>query len=141
MAGNGTTVDTAEPGSITLRQLYRSIQDQLALTIERSLALGKKSLAGRLDDVLLRQRFWEEDIRLEDGALSDLEANDAVASSIIRRHLDEIRLLLRDINGTISGSHRYDRSLSPPHSSGFARLKRGEISFKLVLFHQRFSTT
>ena len=107
MAGNDSTVDTAEPGSITLCEFYKSIQDQLVLTIERSLNLGKKSLAGRLDDVLLRQRFWEEDIGLEDGALSDLEANDAVASSIIWRYLDEIRLLLRDINATIAGLNRY----------------------------------
>lgn len=107
MAGNESTGDTAEPGSITLRQFYRSIQDQLVLTIERSLNLGKKSLAGRLDDVLLRQRFWEEDIGLEDGALSDLEANDAVASSIIWRYLDEFRLLLGDINASIAGLNKY----------------------------------
>ena len=89
----------------TLRDLYKSIQDQLGLTIERSLNLGDKSLAGRLDDVLLRQKFWEEDIRMEDGALSDLEANDASASSIIRLYLNEIHLLLHDIYGTMSESH------------------------------------
>ncbi len=102
--GDDTHVDPSKPPSITLQELYKSIQDQLVLTIERSLNLGKKHLAGRLDDVLLRQRFWEEDIRLEDGALSDLEANDALASFIIRRYLDEIRHLLSCISEAISGS-------------------------------------
>ena len=107
MAGNESTGNTAEPGSITLPEFYSSVQDQLVRTIERSLDLGKKSLAERLDDVLLRQRFWEEDIGLEDGALSSLEANDAVASSIISRYLDEIRFLLRDINASFAGPTRY----------------------------------
>ncbi|KAL9136562.1 MAG: hypothetical protein Q9175_002238 [Cornicularia normoerica] len=104
MAENDTNVVTEDPGSIPLRELYRSIQDQLVLTIEKSLDLGKESLAGRLDDILLRQRFWEEDIHLEKGALSDLEANDVLASSIIRLYFDDIRDLLRDINGMISQS-------------------------------------
>lgn len=107
MAGNISTVSTAEPDSTALRQLYTSIQDQLEATIEKCLDLDKTSVAGRLDDVLLRQRFWEEDIRLEDGALSDLEANDALASSIIRRYLNEIQHLLYDIDGIVSGSSRY----------------------------------
>lgn len=107
MAEIDTNVVTEDLGSIPLRELYRSIQDQLVLTIEKSLDLGKESLAGRLDDILLRQRFWEEDIHLEKGALSDLEANDVLASSIIRLYFDDIRLLLQDISGTISESDRY----------------------------------
>ena len=99
-------------GSITLSDLYKSAQDQLVLTIERSLDLGKEDIAVRLDDVLLRQRFWEEDIRLEDGALSNLEVNDALASSIIRRYLEDILHSLHGINDTLSGSLRYV-SLTP----------------------------
>ncbi len=100
-------MDSADPASITLQELYKSTQDQLVLTIEKSLDSGKKDLAGRLDDVLLRQRFWAEDIHLEDGALSDLEANDALASSIIHRYLDEIRHLLNGISKAMSRSSEY----------------------------------
>lgn len=113
MAGDGRDVDPAEPRSTTLRELYQSTQDQLVLLIERSLDLDRKDLAGRLDDILLRQRFWEDDIRLGDGALSNLEANDALASSIIRRYLDEIRHLLDEINGAFSVPFTYV-SLFPP---------------------------
>ncbi|KAL9064696.1 MAG: hypothetical protein Q9161_008704 [Pseudevernia consocians] len=105
MAENDIDADTAGRELLTLRDLYMSIQDQLGLNIERSLNLGDKSLAGRFDDVLLRQKFWEEDIRMEDGALSDLEANDASASSIIRLYLDEIFFLLHDIYSTMDIFH------------------------------------
>ena len=105
-----TNVDLAEPESTTLQELYKATQDQLVLTIERSLDSGKKDLAGRLDDVLLRQKFWEEDIRLEDGALPDLEANDTLASSIIRYYLDEIRHQLQDVIRAISSSSEYVQS-------------------------------
>lgn len=99
-------MDCAEFESTTLRELYNSVQVQLELAIERSLDLGKKDIAGRLDDILLRQRFWEEDIRLEDGALADLEANDVVASSIIRRYLYEILHLLHDVSKATSGTSK-----------------------------------
>ena len=95
---------TAEVGSITLYELYRSVQDQLRQTMERSLDNGDRSLAGRLDDVLIQQRFWECDIHLKDGALSDLEASDTMASSIIRRYLDEIESLLSKIYRSMCGT-------------------------------------
>ena len=104
MAENDTDID--EPASIPLWDLYKSIQDQLRLTLERCLDMGKQSLAGRLDDILLRQTLWEEDIHLKDGALSHLEASDTFASSTIRLYLDDIRLLLHDINGAISESEK-----------------------------------
>ena len=66
--------------------------------MERSLDFGNQSIARRLDDVLIRQRFWEYDIHLDDGALSDLEASDTVAASIIRRYLDEIEGSLAEMN-------------------------------------------
>ena len=66
--------------------------------MERSLDVGNQSLAERLDDVLIRQRFWEYDIHLQDGALSDLEASDTVASSIIRRYLDDMERSLVEMN-------------------------------------------
>ena len=97
MAGDDIDMDPVELGSIPLHDLYKTTQDQLLSIIERSLDQNKKDLAGQLDDILLRQRFWEDDIRLDDGALSNLEANDALASSIIRHYLDEIRHLLEDI--------------------------------------------
>lgn len=107
MVGDGRDEDPAEPRSTTLREFYQSIQDQLVLLIERSLDLDRKDLAGLLDDILLRQRFWEDDIRLGDGALSNLEANDALASSIIRRYLDEIRHLLYEISRDFSVPFTY----------------------------------
>ena len=108
MGEDDTKVEPGEPESlITLHDLYKSAQDYLIRTTERSLDLGRKDLAGNLDDVLLRQRFWEDDIQLEEGALSGLEANDVVASSIIRRYLDEILHLLHDIDRVLSVSSRY----------------------------------
>ena len=98
MAEKGTSTHSVEVGSITLHDLYGSVQDQLRQTVERSLDVGHQSLAGRLDDVLIRQRFWEYDIHLKDGALSDLEASDTVASSIIRRYLNEIVRSLSKMN-------------------------------------------
>ncbi len=109
-----TNLDSADPRPITLRELYRSVQDQLVLTIEKSLDLGKVDLARRLGGVLFRQRLWEMDISMEDGALSDLEANDALAASIIRNCLDDIRRLLHNINEIISGSSRYVLSIRTP---------------------------
>ncbi len=114
MDKNDTNLDSAEPRSITLRDLYTSVQDQLVLTIEKSLDLGKEDLARRLDDVLLRQRFWEADIHMEDGALSDLEANDALAASIIGHYIYDIRRLLHNINEIISGSSKYVLSIRIP---------------------------
>ena len=108
MGEDDTQVEPAEPESLlTLHVFYKSTQNHLITTTERSLDLDKKDLAGKLDDVLLRQRFWEDDIQLEDGALSDLEANDAVASSIIRRYLYETLHLLHDIDRVLGVSSRY----------------------------------
>lgn len=102
MGEDNTKVEAAEPGSlITLDSFYKSTQHHLITTTKRSLDFDKKDLAGRLDDVLLRQRFWEDDIHLDDGALSDLEANDRLASSIIRRYLDDISYLLHEIDKTL----------------------------------------
>ena len=98
MAEKSTSTHTVELGSITLHELYESIQGQLRQTMERSLDIGNQSLAERLDDVLIRQRFWEYDIHLEDGALSGLETSDTVASSIIRRYLNEIERSLAEMN-------------------------------------------
>lgn len=105
MSRDDEDVDIAEPRSMTLHNLYRSTQGQLVQAIEKCLDLGKKNLAARLDGVLLRQRFWEEDIGMGDGTLSNLEAKAEFASSIIRHYLDRMVLLLSDINGTIAGSH------------------------------------
>ena len=108
MGEDDTKVEPGEPESlITLHDLYKSAQDYLIRTTEKSLDMDRKDLAGRLDDVLLRQRFWEDDIQLEEGALSSLEANDIVASSIIRRYLDDILHLLHDIDRILSLSPRY----------------------------------
>ena len=108
MGEDDKEVEPAEPESlITLHDFYKSTQDHLIKTTERSLDLDRKDLAEKLDDVLLRQRFWEDDIQLEEGALSDLEANDAVASSIIRRYLDEILRLLHDFDDMLSIPLRY----------------------------------
>lgn len=89
MAGNDTNVDTAELELLPLQDLYGSIQDHLRWTIEEFSILGRRTLAGHIDDVLLRQKLWEVDICLQDGALSDLEASDVLAFSIIRLSLDE----------------------------------------------------
>ena len=108
MGEDDTEAETTEPESlITLHDFYKSTQDHLIATTERSLDLDRKDLAEKLDDVLLRQRFWEEDIQLEEGALSDLEANDAVASSIIRRYLDEILCLLHEFDEMLATPLRY----------------------------------
>ena len=101
MAHNDKSVDTAELGLLSLQDIYKTVQDQLTSTIQRSLDMGRTSLAERLDDVLLRQRFWEVDIHFEDGALSDLAASDKLASSIVRDCLNEIRLSLHHINENI----------------------------------------
>ena len=102
MGGDDTEKETAEPGlPITLHDFYKSTQDHLIATTERCLDFDRKDLAARLDDVLLRQRFWEDDIHLDDGALSDLEANDRLASSIIRRYLDDISYLLHEIDNIL----------------------------------------
>ena len=103
MGEDNTEVEPTEPGSlITLHDFHKSTQDHLITTTERSLDLDRKDLAEKLDDVLLRQRFWEDDIQLVEGALSDLEANDAVASSIIRRYLGEILRLLHNSDEMLS---------------------------------------
>ena len=104
MAGQSTNIRTEDVNSITLHQLYGSIQDQLRQTIVRSLDIGNQTLAGQLDDVLIRQKFWEYDIHLKDGALSDLEASDTVASSVIRRYLVEIGSLLSKVDRTMYGT-------------------------------------
>ena len=98
MAGKSTSTLTVEVGSITLHELYGSLQDSLRQTMERSLDVGNQSLAERLDDVLIRQRFWEYDIHLKDGALSDLEASDTVGSSKIRRYLNDMKRSLAAMN-------------------------------------------
>ena len=114
MSGGKAAVDTPEVGMIKLPELYISTQERLRSTMENSLDSGKVHLAERLDDVLMRQGFWEDDIHIEDGALVDLEAYDAVASSIIRGFLDEINGHLDEIgnsfsatNRNVSGSPRY----------------------------------
>ena len=107
MDGDETDVEPAQPDSfVTLHELYKSTQDHLIATIERSLDSDRKELAGKLDDVLLRQRFWEDDIQFEDGALSRLDAYDAVASFIIRHYLDEISRLLYAIVSILSEQSR-----------------------------------
>ena len=99
-------MNPAPAASTSLHDLYKSTQDQLIQVTGRSLDLEKEELARQLDDVLLRQRFWEEDIDLDGGALSDLETSDALASAIIRRYLDEIRRLLHVINEAFSKSSK-----------------------------------
>ena len=102
MGEDNTEKEAAEPGCpITLHDFYKSTQDHLIKTTERSLNLDRKDLAGRLDDVLLRQRFWEDDINLDDGGLSDLDTYDELASSIIRRYLSDISHLLHEIDSIL----------------------------------------
>ena len=111
---SNAAVGTPEVGLFKLPKLYTFTQDRLRSTMEKSLDSGRVYLAERLDDVLMRQSFWEDDIHVEDGALIDLEAYDVVASSIIRGfldeiigHLDEIDSSLSATNRTVSGSPRY----------------------------------
>ena len=106
-----TKSDSAEPGSITLHELYRSLHDQLVLTIKKSRDLGKKSLAWRLHEVLLRQIFMEHDLHVVDVSLSNIEANYAIASSMIRNDLRDILFWLRRIEGNISESSEYVLSI------------------------------
>ena len=120
MSGGNAAVDTPEVGLIKLPKLYTSTQDRLRSTMQNSLRSGKVYLAERLDDVLMRQGFWEYDIHVEDGALVDLEAYDRVASSIIRGFLDEINGHLDEIDNscsatsrTVSGSPRYVLTVFP----------------------------
>ena len=120
MSGGKAAVDTPGVDMIKLPELYSSTQDRLRSTMKNSLDSGKVYLAERLDDILMRQGFWEDEIHVEDGALLDLEAYDAVASSIIRGffdeingHLDEIDNSLLATNRTVSGSPRYVLTFFP----------------------------
>lgn len=108
MGGDDTEIETAEPGTLTtLHDLYRSAHDHLKTTTEKSMDSDRKELAGKLDDALLRQMFWEDELQFEEGALLRLEANDAVAPSIIRRYLDEILRLLDDVKSILSEQSRW----------------------------------
>ena len=118
---------------ITLHDFHKSTQAHLIRTTRRSLDLGKKDLAGRLDDVLLRQRFWEDDIHFDDGALSDLEANDELASSIIRRYLDDISYLLHEIDKILVKPLGYVSFDTPDYISS----QGPGTSFRIVLVCQQ----
>ena len=125
MSGGNAAVDTPEVGLINLPELYISTQGRLRSTLENGLNSGKVHLAERLDDVLMRQGFWEDDIHVDDGALVDLEAYDTVASFIIRGFLDEINGHLDEIDNSlsatdknVSGSPRYVL-VFPPSSRRF----------------------
>ncbi|KAM0798780.1 hypothetical protein BDR22DRAFT_352539 [Usnea florida] len=106
MSGSTAAGDTPEVGLTKLLELYISTQDRLRSTMGNCLDSGEVHLAERLDDVLMRQGFWEDDIHVEDGALVDLEAYDRVASSIIRGVLDEINGHLDEIDNSLSAENR-----------------------------------
>lgn len=83
--------------------MYRLVQGQLVLLIDRTSSSSDNTIARTVDDVLLRQAHWAEDIRLENGALERMEANDEQATSVIRLFLSDIlNLLLVDVEQAIS---------------------------------------
>ena len=53
---------------------------------------------GYIDDVLLRQKLWAEDININGGVLRKVEAKDKFASSVIRLYLNDIVSLLSEID-------------------------------------------
>ena len=84
--------------SFPLQTLFRLMQGQLVLLLENTSEFDDKSIVSSIDDILLRQAFWKEDVDLENGALQRLEATSSEAAEVLRLHIiDILRVLLVDI--------------------------------------------
>ncbi|KAL9035181.1 MAG: hypothetical protein Q9214_006705 [Letrouitia sp. 1 TL-2023] len=74
--------------------MYRLVRGQLVLLIDRTSSSGDNTIARIVDDILLRQAHWAEDIKLENGALERMEASDEQATSVVRLVISDILNLL-----------------------------------------------
>jgi len=91
--------------SFPLLALYRLVQGQLILLLEKTSDQDNKVTATIVDDIVLRQRFWAEDIGLENGALKDLEVSNQQAACVMRLYLsDFLNVLLIDFEETMATS-------------------------------------
>ena len=98
--------------SFPLLALYRLVQGQLILLLERTSNI--KWIASTVDDMVLRQKLWAEDISLEDGALRDLETRAGEGAKVMRLYLGDIlKVLLVDVDALLGDANWSKKALAP----------------------------
>ena len=88
---------------MSLKSNVRSVQRQLEDFLEASQHLNDESFARILDDILLRQKFWAEDVGFENDPYHSMSKapSDAVETM---RHLLAMKALLSQITSALSQS-------------------------------------
>ena len=90
---------------MSLKSKFEAVHAQVQAALEASQGLQDKNVARVLDDILLRQKFWAEDVGLEVDPYRCMskEPSDAPSTMML---LSKFPLLLSDLQKVISTSRK-----------------------------------
>ena len=81
------------------------------LLVRKSLEADDRATANTLDDIILRQKLWEEDVKLDDGSMPMIEGQDDEFLSALEDLLNVLGKLISDIKTLMPLSEKPHGSL------------------------------